>query len=197
MKINLKSENILQMSHIIDNLFLSSISEMYNKVETKNTKLHINAQQDKIFPEFDNIQTQINLNWRDSPLQNINEHGILFNIIRLMDSYISEGKQVLVNCYAGVSRSATIVIGYLMYKNKMNVQDALSFVRQKRPIINPNYGFVCQLYNLQEELHKLDNVSTYKSKTTEDVEKEVLYTYNQVPFIKEILKCENYLRDLV
>lgn len=185
------------MSLIIDNLFLSSISEMYNKVETKNTKLHINAQQDKVFPEFDNIQTQINLKWKDNPLQNINEHGILFHIIRLMDSYISEGKQVLVNCYAGVSRSATIVIGYLMYKNKMNVQDALSFVRQKRPIINPNYGFVCQLYNLQEELHKLDNISTYKSKTTEDVAKEVLSTYNQVPFIKEILKRENYLRDLV
>ena len=46
------------MSLIIDNLFLSSISEMYNKVETKNTKLHINAQQDKIFPEFDNIQSE-------------------------------------------------------------------------------------------------------------------------------------------
>jgi len=52
------------MSLIIDNLFLSSISEMYNKVETKNTKLHINAQEDKIFPEFDNIQTQINLKWK-------------------------------------------------------------------------------------------------------------------------------------
>jgi protein-tyrosine phosphatase len=185
------------MSVIVDNLLLSSISEMYNKVEIKNTKLHINAQENKIYPEFNNIEIQINLNWNDKPTQNINENGILFHIIRLMDSYISKGKQVLVNCYAGVSRSTTIVIAYLMYKNKMNLQDALTFVRQKRPIINPNYGFVCQLYNLEEELHKLDNVSTYKSKTTEDIEKEVLSTYNKVSFIKEILKRENYLRDLV
>jgi len=183
------------MSLIIDNLYLASASEVYNKESTLNIKLHINAQESKIFPDIDALQ--IHLNWKDTPLQNINENGIFFHIIRLIDSYINEGKQVLVNCYAGVSRSATIIIGYLMYKNKMNVQEALTFVRQKRPIINPNYGFVCQLYNLQDEIHKLDNVFTYKNKTQEDLHKEIHSTYELVPFIKEILKRENYLRDLV
>lgn len=182
------------MSLIIDNLYLSSVSEVYNKECTKNTKLHINAQESKIFPDINALQ--IHLNWYDSPVQNINENGIFFHILKLMDSYINEGKQVLVNCYAGVSRSATIVIGYLMYKNKMNVQEALSFVRQKRPIINPNYGFVCQLYNLQDEIHNIDTAFTYKNKTQEEVVKEIISTYDQVPFIKEILKRENYLRDL-
>jgi len=41
-----------------------------------------------------------------------------------------------------VSLSTTIVLAYLMYKNKLSVLDALAFVRTKRPIVNPNYGFV-------------------------------------------------------
>jgi predicted protein tyrosine phosphatase len=48
---------------------------------------------------------------------------------------------VLVHCYAGISRSATIVIAYIMITLNMVYDDALQFVRSKRPIVNPNSGF--------------------------------------------------------
>lgn len=191
------------MTQILDNLILCGISEMYNCFDLiKESSLHINAAEELVsFPKFPKINyiVQIHLNWCDAVLQNINENGILFNVIKLIDFYIYNGKRVVINCYAGASRSVTIVLAYLMYKNKYTVQEALSFVRQKRPIINPNYGFVCQLYKLQDTLHNLDNLdySSIINKNTEHLAKEINETYNNVTFIKEILTRENYLRELV
>ena len=49
---------------------------------------------------------------------------------------------VLVNCVAGVSRSASIIIAYLMkYYNKY-LEDAFLYVREKRPRICPNKHFM-------------------------------------------------------
>ena len=53
---------------------------------------------------------------------------------------------VLVHCVAGVSRSASIVMGYLMWKHVAACfSEARSIVKAARPIINPNLGFVLQL----------------------------------------------------
>jgi protein-tyrosine phosphatase len=63
---------------------------------------------------------------------------------------------VLVHCYAGISRSATLIINYLcrnLYtyndlsnENPVNVLNySLNFAKNKRPIINPNIGFLEQL----------------------------------------------------
>ena len=107
------------------------------------------------------------------------------HLIKLIDSHLINNKKVIVNCFAGVSRSATIVISYIMYKNKLSVQEAIEFVKTKRSIINPNYGFVCQLYNLQESIHNLDNNLIITNKNDYELRKDIEETYDKVPFIKE------------
>jgi hypothetical protein len=52
---------------------------------------------------------------------------------------------VLVHCAAGVSRSATVVLGYLMARRGMSATDACTYLRTKRPWVNPNHGFRAQL----------------------------------------------------
>lgn len=54
---------------------------------------------------------------------------------------IALGGKVFVHCYAGVSRSATIVIAYLMKEHNLSYNAAIKFVKSKRPFINPNDGF--------------------------------------------------------
>lgn len=70
----------------------------------------------------------------------------------MANSFIDEGIEngnVLVHCRFGVSRSATIVIAYLMEKYKLTFEQAYLYVRQRRRFINPNPGFVRQLREYQ------------------------------------------------
>ncbi|KAM6954556.1 dual specificity protein phosphatase 10 [Aplochiton taeniatus] len=71
--------------------------------------------------------------------------------------YIEEAHQagmgLLIHCQAGVSRSATIVIAYLMKHTWMTMTDAYKFVKARRPIISPNLNFMGQLLEFEEDLN--------------------------------------------
>jgi dual specificity phosphatase 12 len=56
-----------------------------------------------------------------------------------------EESKVLVHCVMGVSRSATVVAAYLMKTRNITHTDAISYIRSRRAIIHPNYGFRLQL----------------------------------------------------
>lgn len=53
---------------------------------------------------------------------------------------------VLVHCFAGQSRSATLVAAYLMSSEGLDPGAALDLIRQTRPSVQPNSGFMKQLY---------------------------------------------------
>ncbi|XP_013187948.2 dual specificity protein phosphatase MPK-4 [Amyelois transitella] len=52
---------------------------------------------------------------------------------------------VLVHCYFGVSRSAAVVIAYIMEKYGLCYEDAFNLVKSKRRFVHPNVGFAAQL----------------------------------------------------
>ena len=60
--------------------------------------------------------------------------------------------RVYVHCQSGVSRSASIVLAFLMMKRSMDVLEAVKTVRGRREIF-PNDGFLKQLSDLNESLH--------------------------------------------
>ncbi|KAM9808965.1 dual specificity protein phosphatase 13A-like [Syngnathus typhle] len=62
----------------------------------------------------------------------------------------NQGK-VLVHCIMGVSRSATLALGYLMLCQRLSLHDALRHVVQKRAIY-PNRNFLMLLHKLDEQL---------------------------------------------
>lgn len=59
---------------------------------------------------------------------------------------------ILIHCMAGVSRSATVTIAYVMQQHKMSLKDAAAFVFKKRPIIFPNVGFIKHLMEFEKKL---------------------------------------------
>ncbi|CAH2060824.1 unnamed protein product, partial [Iphiclides podalirius] len=78
----------------------------------------------------------------DSPDTNLLPYFPMANAF--IDDGIKRGN-VLVHCHFGVSRSATLVIAYIMEKYKLRFEEAFSYVRSRRRFINPNPGFVSQL----------------------------------------------------
>ena len=60
----------------------------------------------------------------------------------------------VVHCQAGISRSPTIVISYLMKKLGLSFREALDFCQKARPIVSPNIGFCHQLKLYENKLKK-------------------------------------------
>ncbi len=61
---------------------------------------------------------------------------------KFIDDMIKQDKRILVHCDAGVSRSSTIVIHYLMKKYGFTAKQAYNYVKKQRPCIKPNDGFI-------------------------------------------------------
>ncbi|KAH9524056.1 Dual specificity protein phosphatase 3 [Bulinus truncatus] len=99
---------------------------------------------------------------------NIVFHGIpavdlsSFNIIPYLkpaadfiEQALANNGVVFVHCQLGISRSATVVIAYLMLKRNMDLMSAVKHVRQRREIF-PNDGFIKQLTTLSKEISTLN-----------------------------------------
>jgi protein-tyrosine phosphatase len=65
--------------------------------------------------------------------------------LAFIDSALSANTGILVYCTAGMSRSATVVVAYVMKANACTVEEAVAIVRRSRRWIKPNTGFMDQL----------------------------------------------------
>lgn len=57
---------------------------------------------------------------------------------------------VLIHCQAGVSRSVSFTVAYLMYRYRLDLKMALYAVKRKRPVAQPNENFMRQLQLYQD-----------------------------------------------
>jgi protein-tyrosine phosphatase len=152
--------DINQMNEIVPHLYISNWeqSDNPNVLKTKNIKAIITLEtMDKSNSILDfykkNGIDHMYIYITDTPDMNIFEH--FDETYDFINKHILKGDNVLVHCRAGVSRSATIILNYLLRKtyetNKVEVcpckmlNNILEYVRQKRPAINPNKGFMKQL----------------------------------------------------
>lgn len=60
---------------------------------------------------------------------------------------------LFIHCQLGKSRSASIVIAYLMKYHKYSVDDAYKYLKKKRKMVMPNLGFMKQLREYEKNLN--------------------------------------------
>ncbi|XP_038048872.1 protein phosphatase Slingshot homolog 1-like [Patiria miniata] len=60
---------------------------------------------------------------------------------------------VIVHCLAGISRSPTVAIAYIMKHMNLTVDEAYKYVKEKRQTISPNFNFLGQLLEFEKRLH--------------------------------------------
>lgn len=73
---------------------------------------------------------------------------LVMDCIPFIESCVECNSNVLVHCNAGVSRSAAVVIGYLVLVENYTYDDAYTAVKIARSCIRPNKGFEQQLKRL-------------------------------------------------
>lgn len=86
----------------------------------------------------------------DDQDEKISEH--FFTVYKIISQALVDNKNIIVHCAAGMSRSPTLVIAYLMIENRWCYEEAFNFVKRRRPITEPNIGFVKQLKALEYKL---------------------------------------------
>ena len=69
----------------------------------------------------------------------------------LDDALRSESHNVLVHCSAGISRSPTLVLAYMIKKQHLSLEKALRTMRNSRTIIDPNFSFILQLRSWEKQ----------------------------------------------
>ncbi|CAG8466531.1 11082_t:CDS:2 [Cetraspora pellucida] len=129
-------------SHIIPGLYLGSLIAASDQSWLKEHKItHILTVADSISPPFPGLFKYKVISIRDHPSQNISRHfEEMFEFIQsVLDQ---EDGKILVHCHQGVSRSASVVIAYIMRSKQVSLDDALKLVKEKRSAIR----FVVDLF---------------------------------------------------
>lgn len=73
--------------------------------------------------------------------------------IAFIDQARDQKQGVLVHCLAGISRSVTVTVAYLMSRQAMCLNEAYDFVKKCKPNISPNFTFMGQLLDFEKALH--------------------------------------------
>lgn len=86
---------------------------------------------------------------------NTNVVDDLLRLCEIIDDRSRKGKKVLVHCQCGVSRSASLVVAYGLYKNPLlTVQEAYDAVKSRSKWIGPNMNLIYQLSEFKSKLPK-------------------------------------------
>lgn len=133
-------------THVIDNIYLGSAynAASHRVIDQYNIKYVINATKEiSNYHESDN-----NLEYVRYALYDNNTHSIK-KYLEESYKWITEKREktgnILIHCYMGASRSASIVIYYLMKEHKYTFDEAVTFLRNKRSIVNPTFKLTTDL----------------------------------------------------
>ncbi|XP_034996135.1 dual specificity protein phosphatase 14 [Zootoca vivipara] len=104
------------------------------------------------FPEFEYVKVPV----ADMPTAPISLY--FDSVADKIQSVARKHGVTLVHCAAGVSRSATLCIAYLMKYQNVTLLEAYNWVKSRRPVIHPNVGFWRQLIDYERELYGRNTV---------------------------------------
>ena len=145
---------------IIPNLYLGNIkcANNLNFLLEHNIEAIVNCTEDAPFHEYFNDYNKktLRLNINDSKShENIAKFKYeIIDSINFIDNCLNDNKPVLVHCYWGLMRSATVVSCYLIKKYKISAGEAICIVKTNRPFS------LLSFYNFNEILHFVEE--TYK-----------------------------------
>eukprot|EP00656_Telonema_subtile_P020966 TRINITY_DN22012_c0_g1_i1.p1 TRINITY_DN22012_c0_g1~~TRINITY_DN22012_c0_g1_i1.p1 ORF type:complete len:324 (+),score=59.68 TRINITY_DN22012_c0_g1_i1:80-1051(+) len=100
-------------------------------------------------PRFKQQVEYLELNIRDHPEEDI--RALFDEALRFIRYGLRQGS-VLIHCKFGRSRSATLVIAYLMKYERLSYREALTLCVSRRNTVRPNSGFITQLLDYEKEL---------------------------------------------
>jgi len=138
-------------SRIVDGLYLSCSVAARNRgmLMQHNIGAVINCAQECVNHHQDTFQ-YLHFLLDDHNGENIS--AVFKEACEFIDEVHAQGKAVLLHCAQGRSRSATIVMAWLMRNKRMDLKTAARTVKSARPWVKPNEGFLAALCTYERKL---------------------------------------------
>uniref|UniRef100_U5EXJ8 Putative mitogen-activated protein kinase phosphatase 3 n=1 Tax=Corethrella appendiculata TaxID=1370023 RepID=U5EXJ8_9DIPT len=141
-------------AEIIPGLFLGSFRNCENRktLEKYNITyvLNVTSNLPNVFEEEGRIkycQIPVTDHWSSDLLKHFPE------AFKFLDEARANNAHVLVHCLAGLSRSVTVVLAYMMKTSALRLEEAFTFVRARKADISPNFHFMEQLVAYERSLY--------------------------------------------
>jgi protein-tyrosine phosphatase len=135
-----------KMTKIYSNLYLGSYENSLDEKELSRANItHILAIHDHTskIPKTAYSRVFLKFHAADNLYQDVTPY---FNqAINFIENAISENGNVLVHCFAGISRSAALCTAFISHKLNLHPNDAVSLIQNLRPIVSINPSFRKQL----------------------------------------------------
>merc|ERR1712176_552806 len=160
---NLGITHIVNCTATLDNAFERKTNRRSSLASSSSFSLHTSPSSDDLDDNANDDNENAycaeycNVPVNDCPDQPINKHFV--SAIKFIEEALAENgdgivNRVLCHCHAGISRSTTIAIAYLMYARNISLVDALVMIKGRREIVNPNQGFRIQLVEFEKYLNE-------------------------------------------
>lgn len=189
------SSRIAQMNRITEHLFLSGCRGLnaYD-IETNSIRHVINTTLEIPIMKLSTVDyTRIPVN--DLPSENI--YRYFDQVADEINAHAAANENVLIHCVAGVSRSASFVLAYLMKHLSMNLREAYKYLHSKRSVVRPNNGFFSQLIEFEKKLYGVNTVQMIKIKSfdEQDIEVPDLYAneFKKMALLEIVVRRRNRL----
>ncbi|EFC50813.1 mitogen-activated protein kinase phosphatase [Naegleria gruberi] len=166
-----RDSTLLPNEIIPDFLFLGAYLHAYvpKLLESLGIKKIVNVtpepHENQVLEKYGDFQIQI----VDHQTMDIKQH--FSQAIEYIKECKKNGEKVFVHCQKGISRSASIVLAYLIAEEGLTLQEAYNITKQARKFVKPNKGFSNQLGQFEMELNPNLKKPTYRDETSSCLER--------------------------
>lgn len=160
---------------IIDNIYLGNSLNAANDTTLQKFKINVIINVTDNIPNFyENDYEYYSINIKDTTVSMFGEQ--LLECAKFMNKKIKEGKNIMVHCFEGRSRSVAILVYYLMMYHEYGFYDAYDLIKNKKKIVNINKSFICELQDTRQRSKSLTlptnkNIIIKKVKSCENITK--------------------------
>lgn len=142
-------------THVIDNIYIGNSLNASNYYELSDRGIthiiNVSEEISNYFPDdFEYYRIPVS-DTNDASLENYFPDAL--NFIDRAREY-DFGRNVLIHCFMGSSRSATIVLIYLIRVHNMTFDEAYSFLKNLRPVVNLNVTFADELRDVEKNIRE-------------------------------------------
>jgi atypical dual specificity phosphatase len=163
-----------QISRILDHLYMGSadISQNLEILQSRNITRVINCTEE-LPTHYPEVLKYIRIPVPDEQKSKIDQFfdesaAFIHELKPSADQEVPEA--CFVHCSAGISRSASIVLSYLIQHEEMTLVQAWKHTSERRPVVSPNVSFMEQLSQLEERVTGKTTIDPSKYERYADLE---------------------------